>query len=528
MANGKQKVWVSTLIGDKYKKWKNEFVVLDCGTGCGKIFFCINILGKYAEYKQRNILYLCNRKKLSQEVLNNVKQKQLTGTIWVETYQSLQRKLLNKKEIPHYDYIIADECHYFTTDAKFNEYTDVSYNYLMKQKQSVVLWVSATAKIFFRWLKDKNKVKKRNMYCIDKDYSYVNRLYFYQKEELIAIIDDVLENNPDDKIVVFCNSAKRMFEMYRVYGENAEYFCSSTSKNQKLKKICGYDNETKTIKDCIITDSNGRNTFEKRILFTTTVLDNGINLKDQRIRHVFSEIFDIDSMIQSLGRKRTLNKEDKCTFYIREYPAKAIQGLLNINIAQLEPVYTYKTEYEKFFAEYGSGKKRQQLSRNKIFYSYFAEDKRLSKIKINECRYRKYEQDNHILLQMKKLGYIPIALSFLGNQLSDKSERIAVDVKKIDIFLEYLKSIEGKYLFKEDRQRIREEFEEVGVKLRYTGINTFNGALEDIYKDLYSCRFYNQDENGKSYVDKRRKNPDGTPNPNRDKKYWVLESRAKS
>lgn len=527
MANGKQK-WVSTLIGEKYKKWKNEFVVLDCGTGCGKTYFCINILGRYAQYEQKSILYLCNRKKLLKEVLGCVKQQNLTGTIRVETYQAMQKKILNKIEIPNYDYIIADECHYFTTDAKFNGYTDVSYDYLMKQKQSVVIWVSATAKIFFRWLKDKNKVKKRNIYCIDKDYSYIKRLYFYQKEELIAIIDDVLENHPDDKIVVFCNSADRMYEMHRVYGDKANYFCSSTSKNKKLKKICGYDEKTKTIEDCIVEDPDGNSTFKKRILFTTTVLDNGINLKDHKIKHVFSEIFDIDSMIQSLGRKRALNQNDTCTFYVKEYSAKAIQGLLNINTGQLDPVYTYKNDYKNFFAEYGRGKKRQQISKNKIFYSYFAEDKYLSEIKVNECRYRKYEQDNYILLQMKKLGYIPVVLSFLGKQLSEKSEIIVVDVKKIDIFLEYLKSIEGKYLFAEDKQRIKDEFEEIGVKLRYTGINTFNGALEDIYKDLYPCRFYNRDVNGKVFIDKRRKISDGIPNPNRDKKYWMLENRLKS
>ena len=30
------------------------------------------------------------------------------------------------------------------------------------------------------------------------------------------------------------------------------------------------------------------------------------------------------------------------------------------------------------------------IVKNKIFYSFFAEDKRLSKIKVNECKYRKY------------------------------------------------------------------------------------------------------------------------------------------
>ena len=87
-----------------------------------------------------------------------------------------------KYYIPYFDYIVADECHYFTTDAKFNEYTDVSYDFLMKRKDSVVLWVSATAKTFFRWLADKGKVKKKYIYRIDKDYSYVKKLYFYMVE----------------------------------------------------------------------------------------------------------------------------------------------------------------------------------------------------------------------------------------------------------------------------------------------------------------------------------------------------------
>ena len=60
MANGKQKIWVSDIIGEDYKKWHNEFVVLDCGTACGKTFFCVRKLGKYAALKGRNILYLCN------------------------------------------------------------------------------------------------------------------------------------------------------------------------------------------------------------------------------------------------------------------------------------------------------------------------------------------------------------------------------------------------------------------------------------------------------------------------------------
>ena len=99
MASSKR-VWVSTLIGEDYKKWKEEFVVLDCGTGCGKTYFCINILGKYAECRQKHILYLCNRKKLQQEILDSVDKQKLKRTIRVETYQSLQKKLLDEVGIP--------------------------------------------------------------------------------------------------------------------------------------------------------------------------------------------------------------------------------------------------------------------------------------------------------------------------------------------------------------------------------------------------------------------------------------------
>lgn len=525
MANGKQ-TWVSNIVGDDYKEWKNEFVVLDCGTGCGKSYFALHVLGNYAKKQGKRILYLCNRRKLRKQIYTECKELGLLKVIYVTSYQSLQGDIQDGKRIPHYDYIVADECHYFTTDAKFNEYTDVSYNFLMKRKDSVVLWVSATAKTFFKWLVDKGKVKKKYIYRIDKDYSYVKKLFFYQKDELTTIVDDILENEPQSKIVVFCNSIDRMIEMNKIYGDKANYFCSSTSVSTKLKNICGYDSKTKKVTDCIQKLPDERITFEKRILFTTTVLDNGVDLKDKDIKHIFSEIFDVDSLIQSLGRKRAIDKDDTCTFYIREFQPKAIQGLLNINKAELEPVVLYKHSYEEFYNVYGNGKKRKQVGKNKIFYSFFAEDKRMSKIKVNECRYRKYEQDNNVLVQMKELGHIPILTYFLGEELSAKSEFIVVDVKQIDMFMEYLKSIEGKPLFQEEREHIKEEFETVGVKLRYMGINTFNGALDDIYKELYPYRFYNRSQDGKYYTDMRRKLEDGSINPNRDKKFWVLEYRT--
>jgi hypothetical protein len=126
---------------------------------------------------------------------------------------------------------------------------------------------------------------------------------------------------------------------------------------------------------------------------------------------------------------------------------------------------------------------------------------------------------------MKEKGHKAYLESILARSLIDNSEDIVCNVEQLDMFIQFLKSIEGKRLYADDQKYIKEEFETIGLKLRYKGINTFNGALDDNYKELYHCRFYNGNPDGKPYIDKRRKLDNGTDNPNRDKRYWILEDR---
>lgn len=529
LANGKQKIWVSDLIGEDYKKWHNEFVILDCGTACGKTFFCVRKLGKYAAYKGKKILYLCNRSKLRNQTYAQVRKLDLQSTIYVTSYQALQKRIQQDEEMPHYDYIIADECHYFITDAGFNDYTDVAYNYVMKQRESVVVLVSATAKKFFKYLQDNNKVKKKNSYRLNKDYSYVTKLFYYQSDELHGIIDDILGNETDSKIIVFCNSGDRIIEMSKIYGEDADYYCSKNTNDKRLRILCGWkENPKGQVEEpaYIKTYADNLITFDKRILFTTSVLDNGVDLKDRRIKHIFTEIIDVDTMIQSLGRKRSLDKDDSCSFYIRLYQKKGLQGFINSIAYQLEPVDLYKYNYKEFYKQYGNGKKRIRISRNKIFYNLFKQNNNYGKIKVNECKYRKYNQDYNMFMLMKEFGHKKYLESILESRLIEIAEDIVCNVEQLDMFIQFLKSIENKKLYADDQQYIKEEFESIGLKLRYKGINTFNGALDDNYKDLYNCRFYNESIDGKSYIDKRRKLENGMDNPNRDKRYWILEDRT--
>ena len=93
MAKGKQKIWVSNIIGNDYKLWKNEFVVLDCGTGCGKTYFSLHVLGNYAKKQKKKILYLCNRRKLRKQIYSDTKSLGLLNVVYVMSYQMLQRDI---------------------------------------------------------------------------------------------------------------------------------------------------------------------------------------------------------------------------------------------------------------------------------------------------------------------------------------------------------------------------------------------------------------------------------------------------
>ncbi|RHE68070.1 hypothetical protein DW723_18250 [Blautia obeum] len=121
---------------------------------------------------------------------------------------------------------------------------------------------------------------------LDKDYSYVKKLYYYKKDELRGLIDDILGNEQESKIIVFCNSGDRIIEMSKIYGDRACYYCSQNAKSEKLKRLCGWKEKKDPI--CIKRYSENLITFDKRILFTTSVLDNGVDLKDRNIKHVYN------------------------------------------------------------------------------------------------------------------------------------------------------------------------------------------------------------------------------------------------
>lgn len=494
--DNKKQIWVSELIGEAYKNWINEKVILDCGTGHGKTSFILKQLAPYAFQSNKKILYLCNRKKLLNQIQASVES---TAFIEIDVmlYQVLQDKIVQGEEIPFYDYIVADEIHYLISDALFNDFTDISYKYLINQANNVVIFMSATAKSLFNMLQNKGYVDKRNYYHIDKNYDYVENVYFYKSKQLTSIIDDILENKPQEKIIVFCNSVDRLYSMYKLYSEHSYFLCSQNVKNKKVLDIC--------TNDCIKYIDDKYITFDKRILFTTKVLDNGVDIKDESVKHIFTEIFDLDSAIQSLGRKRSLNPAyDKCNFYIKEYEPRAINMFLGQNEAQLNPIRLYKKDREQFILWLKESKSMRNFTkRNNIIYTDW---ENTESEKINQIRYVKYFLDNVNINKMIEDGYNCVMCEWLGDSLTQKVKPLDIECKENDLFREYLISILNKKLFEDERLVLKDKFRDIGLKDRTMGINTLNGKLKD---SNYNYKLVSKKETQRT-------------SENRNKMYWVL------
>lgn len=453
------------------------------------------------------MLYLCNRSALRDKVTNDVLVQYLSDTVTVGTYQWIQERLNSGEVIEQYDYVIADEVHYFTSDANFNEYTNRSYDYLKSLSDCVVIYMSATAKTFFGHLITSGVVPEKNVFRFPKKYDYVSEIVFYRMKQLPALLDMILQEDQDSKAIVFCNSTKRMQKMKELYGDQA-FYCSRWASKQ-LKAIC----------------DNSRvheGTFDGRVLFTTSALDNGVDITDRRVRCVFSELLDSDKLVQSLGRRRMQDEEDSVSFYIAQYSNEEINRHRNTAKGRITMAEQCLKDRKAFFEKYGNDTKLPR--RDRTFDWIMESNDGSGRLEVNRMMVAKSRMDIIAFKRMMALGYRPYVLELLG--IDEDDERVRVSNEKEtekDSLMEYLRSIEGKriYTSSDEMKMLKRHFETV-AKLKYDkAIGAYNGIIEDCYPD-YPYRFRNQNDEGKYFQDNNRKLSDGSPNPNYHRRYWLF------
>ena len=92
--------------------------------------------------------------------------------------------------------------------------------------------------------------------------------YYTKKDTLLKILDNI---PADEKAVVFGDNKERLQELNRRYSNSAY--------------LSGDNKETSPVFSELVQAEH----FECRMLFTTKVLDNGVNLKDKAIKHIIVE-----------------------------------------------------------------------------------------------------------------------------------------------------------------------------------------------------------------------------------------------
>ena len=465
----KKQTYSDLITMQEVKTWKKgEIQLLNGGTGTGKTYFIINTLAK--KLKKGKILFLCNRSKLMNDVIADTKKYGTNNVVTVMTYQALQNKLVRDKEIEKYDVIACDEAHYLTNDSGFVEFTDVAFDFIMKSNTRII-FMSATIDTLKRNIKD----KIQNTYKIDINYSYVSRLeLMYNKSNIEERILQLLQDT-EDKIIYFANSAKEAYRVYLTIGEeNAHFYCSKGNKD--YNKYSDYD--------CIQNE-----TFSKRVLVTTKVLDNGVNLVDRSIKHILTDILDPDTMQQCLGRKRVIDENDTCNFYIRLYSKKELGNFKGGVNKELKPALLFKSDKQKFMEEYIKARKPY----GDILFNDWEND---GKIIINEMKLAKYVEDYVNIALMENYTHKNILLTRLGSTIK---QEIIVDTKlegeyKVKSELElYLDSIVDKRLHKEEQLELIEKINLRADGKQQKSVSILNAYLiENFNKQLISKRVKEQ------------------------------------
>lgn len=513
MKEAKREKWARDIIKNDYLNWENQRILFGIGTGRGKTTFVLDIYCKYLEQIGKKVLYLCNRKKLHEQILDKINENNL-GNIELMTYQKFANNIKNNQNISQYDVYVCDEAHYFLTDSGFNLYTDIPYDYILKQDNAVVLYMSATYQNIFEQIKKDlldNKAVYSNIkeYILPTDYSYVDNICWYQCK-VYGVIDSIMKFYPEDKVLYFCNGITKMEKLYNHYSpkKNSE---KDSVYNQKtnlryMDFICSeYSNSNFAQKysnpDAIIEGEKGGYTFTNRVLISTKCLDNGVDFRDKKIKHIICDIFDLESAIQCLGRKRVIDNEDTVTFYINDYRNNNCIPFLENVRKELNPVQLYVNDHDEYIEKYGNDR---DFKNNTIYYNYESD-----KWCINYLRYEKLKKDEKLIKAMcnkKNQGiasYKIKLLNYLGNSVQDKSINM-VDVEEqrirsaLEIFIEtHLDENLDKNMQKEliELCNLRDD-----CNRKQKSIGVINAYLNEIEFKIESHRIGNSKKNNQSTI----------------------------
>ncbi len=160
--------------------------------------------------------------------------------------------------------------------------------------------MSATGETVEYYLSRRNR-KSICKYSLPPNYSHVQQLTFFsQDEDMNYIADMCIKHNT--KAIFFVQSATKAYKFYKQYADYSIFNCGKSDAHYKYV-------DEKAISTML---KNER--FDKQFLITTSCFDAGTNITDRDVKIIVADIKDVSSLIQCLGRKRSIDGGDKVSF----------------------------------------------------------------------------------------------------------------------------------------------------------------------------------------------------------------------
>lgn len=412
MANGKQRKRVSDIISmNDLESWTpNNIIIISAGTGTGKSYFVKNIVYKYAKSEGKKILFLIHRSNCVTQFQEEIARDKKSDTIDILTYQKIESDILQSDrhiDFSQYAYIVCDEFHYFISDANFNNTTDISFEEILRANKCIKIFMSATGQdveqYFNEFLSNKRK-KLIRKYELPPDYSYVTGLTFFSQDDDISYLAEKIINS-NQKAMIFIQKAEKAYKLYKKYPQYSLFNCSKYNKSYYK-----YVDEEK------IGTMLKNEYFEENLLITTSCLDAGANIIDEAVKYMIADIKDMGSLIQCLGRKRSINSDDTVQFFIKTIDNQQLSGLQRSMCKEIEMAeYLQLHSTQDLIKNYP-----RQIDNSRIIYDDTKSNKQhnMATKKVNKMMLAKKKSDIALYTQLMKepYGYCKYLAKYLGFQ----------------------------------------------------------------------------------------------------------------
>jgi len=310
-------------------------ILIHAPTGSGKSTFVLRDLARLLREQNGRILLLTNRVALCLQqriIANEIGGRPRLGSYMLERCSVADNiDIITYQEVPSFFMqggfgalgpvraIVFDEAHFFCADSTFNSYTSTILRqvinwgiwcqriYMTATPEDVKPIIAFEEKSFWDVYMQQYywnhggypnipvmvppipyKIKE---YSFPFSYNHVDLHFCYSID---SIVQRIKSEKSEDKWLIFVRTKEDGESLKNKIGKSDAVFINADIK--------GDDKQ-------IFRDLVRREFFDKKVLIATTVLYNGVNFKDDKLKNVVVETASKVELIQMLGRKRCKENE---------------------------------------------------------------------------------------------------------------------------------------------------------------------------------------------------------------------------